>query len=84
MGGGGAILPHFTPESIELFIENQAFTALYALALPPPAPPLVRSQSSCVSPDELTDEMCTARIKKKFKFFSYIRKFRMEQLQSHI
>ncbi len=48
------------PESIEWFKEDQAFSQSYVLASPPPNP-LFRqqvvslSQSSCVSPVQLTD-----------------------------
>ncbi len=49
------------PESIKWFTENQAFWLSYDLVPPPPHPPLSRhevvslSQSSCLSPVQLTD-----------------------------
>ncbi len=50
-----------SPESIECFIEDQAFLRQYDLALPPPPLPPSRQQvvslskSSCVLPVELTE-----------------------------
>jgi hypothetical protein len=57
----GTFLPFINTESIECFIQDQAFSPLFHLAPPSPLPPLYRqqavslSQSSCVSSVELTD-----------------------------
>jgi hypothetical protein len=52
----------FKLDNIELFMEDQAFSLSYELAPNPPPPLLFRqeivplSQSTCVSPVELTDK----------------------------
>ncbi len=59
-------------ENIELFVEDQAFLRSYDSALRPPTPPLSRlqlvslSQSSCVSPIELTDRRMGGRGAKSY------------------
>jgi hypothetical protein len=52
--------PYLLPENIERFVEDHAFSLSYDFAPPAPLPPLCcqqvvsLSQSSCVSPVELT------------------------------
>jgi hypothetical protein len=53
--------PYCAPDSVEWFVEDQAFLPSHDLAPPPPLPHFVMhqvvslSQSSCLSPVELTD-----------------------------